>query len=105
MSTRLKSDAVCSTSASTAPSFVTSVGMASARPPPAARISPATSARSERERDAARLERLVERVGDLRREALLHLKALGKHVHETRDLRQADDLLARHVRDVALADE
>src|SRR5215470_9052045 len=55
--------------------------------------------------NAARLERVVERAGDLRGEPLLDLKPLGEHVDEPRDLREADDLLVRHVRHVTLADE
>jgi len=51
-SKRPSSDSVCSSSASTALSWVTSVGMASARPW-RLRISPATSARSAREREAS----------------------------------------------------
>src|SRR5439155_1479846 len=53
--------------------------------------------------DAPRLERFVQRIRDLGRESLLHLQPPAVHLDEPRDLREADDLLARHVRDVGLA--
>ena len=48
------------------------------------------------------IERALDRVGDLRREPLLHLRLLRQDVHDARDLRQAGDLarLVRHVRHV-----
>src|SRR3990170_2558472 len=61
--------------------------------------------RLHHDRDAAGLERLVERRRDLRREPLLHLQAPAEHLDEPRDLRQPHDLPPRHVRDVRLADE
>ena len=56
-------------------------------------------------RDAERIDLLADRLGDLVRHPLLDLQAAGKHVHEPRDLAEADDAVARNVRDVALAEK
>jgi hypothetical protein len=53
-------------------------------------------------RDAARLQHLVDRLGDLHRHRLLGLQAAREHVHDAGELRQADDAGARvigHVHD------
>ena len=49
--------------------------------------------------NAGRCERVVECVGDLRGEALLHLQSSRKGINEARDLREANDSTARHVTD------
>ena len=56
---------------------------------------------------AARRERGDDRVGDLRREPLLHLRPLRVAVDEARDLREAGDaaVVAGDVRDVGAAVE
>src|SRR5512147_1311017 len=57
-------------------------------------------------RGAARPEMGHERVGDLRREAFLHLRAPREDVDHTRDLAQPDDLtVARQIDDVRTAGE
>ena len=50
-------------------------------------------------------QRLVDGVGDLRRQALLRLQAAGEDVDDAGELRQPDDALRRVVGDVRLADE
>src|SRR5688572_10778670 len=55
--------------------------------------------------DAERLRHLVNRVGDLLREALLHLEPPREHIDDSRQLRQADDPFRRQVGHVALAEE
>jgi hypothetical protein len=52
-----------------------------------------------------RFQHFHQRVGDLDRQALLHLQALGKHVDETRQLRQSDDLAVRQIAHRRLAEE
>src|SRR6478752_1771773 len=58
--------------------------------------------RLEDDDDALHVEVLDERVGDLRREPLMHLRAPGEDVDETRELGQSGDspVLARDVADV-----
>src|SRR6266550_2354496 len=55
--------------------------------------------------DAERIDLLADRLGDLVRHPLLDLQAAGEHVDQPRNLAEADDPLARDVRDVALAEE
>ena len=50
--------------------------------------------------DAARLDQLVERVGDLLAEPLLHREAAREQAHQPGELRDADDLVAGDVADV-----
>src|SRR5438093_1528250 len=47
--------------------------------------------RLDEHEDAPRLERLLQRVGDLRGEPLLHLKLLRQQIHEPGHLRQSGD--------------
>ena len=56
--------------------------------------------RLETDGDAARLDQLDERVGDLLAHPLLHREAARVEADESRQLRDADDLVARDVRDV-----
>ena len=56
-------------------------------------------------RDAARLEDLFDRGGDLRGEMLLRLQAVRIDIDQPRQLRQADDPVGRHVGDMRLAVE
>ena len=57
--------------------------------------------------DALRVELFHQRVGDLARQALLHLRALREHLHQTRELRQAAHAPGGcgDVADVRLAEE
>ena len=55
--------------------------------------------------DAARLDQLDERVGDLLAEPLLHREAAREQAHEPRQLRDADDLVAGDVAHVCDAVE
>ena len=59
----------------------------------------------EHDADAARLQRLLEPVGDLRRHALLHLQIARVHVDDARELREPDDARSRDVPDVRDAGE
>ena len=54
---------------------------------------------------AQRIEVLLQRVRDLVGEALLHLQAAREHIHDARNLAQADHLVTRDVGDMRLADE
>src|SRR4029453_10323816 len=56
-------------------------------------------------RHTARLERLVQRAGDLGRQPLLHLQTPTEHLDEPRNLGEADDLAIGQIGDVALAHE
>ena len=49
--------------------------------------------------------RRLDRLGDLRREPLLHLQPAREHVDDARDLAEADHAAVRNVGDVALAEE
>ena len=51
------------------------------------------------------LDHLLDRLGDLDGEPLLHLQPAREHVHEARDLREADDLAVGEVGHVGLAEE
>ena len=55
--------------------------------------------------DAARLQRIHDRIGDLVGEALLHLQAAGEHVHDAGRLGEAHDAAMRDVRHVRPAEE
>src|SRR5207248_2446300 len=54
---------------------------------------------------ANRLDPLVDRFRNLHREPLLYLKALRKHIDNTRKLAEADDLSPWQVADVAFSEE
>src|SRR5262249_39369086 len=54
---------------------------------------------------ALRLQMRLDGVGDLLRELLLHLKALGEHVDHPGELAESDDAPVRDVADVSLPDE
>jgi len=54
-------------------------------------------------RDAARLQHLQDRVGDLRRQLLLDLEALRISLHHPRQLADADDAAMRQVGDMRAA--
>ena len=51
-------------------------------------------------RYAARLERRVDEIGDLHRQALLHLWRTGVPVHQPCELRQSDESVTRQVSDI-----
>ena len=55
--------------------------------------------------DAERRDLLLDHLGDLMREPLLHLQPAREHVDETRNLAEADHPLLRDVGDVAFAEE
>src|SRR5262245_47335304 len=55
--------------------------------------------------DAERGDLVVDRLGDLRGEPLLHLQPPAEDLDHSGDLAQPDDLLVREIRDVALAEE
>ena len=55
--------------------------------------------------DADGIDDFVDELGDLAGHALLHLKPLGKHIHDARDFGQADDFAIGNVGDVNVADE
>lgn len=59
-------------------------------------------ARLDHHHDAERAERLLEVVGDLLGEPLLELRTLGVELQDPRELRDADDPVARDVGDVRL---
>jgi len=61
--------------------------------------------RLDDDRDALRLQHLLQRVRDLHRHLLLDLQALRIDVDEPRELRDADDAMARQVGDVRAADD
>src|SRR5688572_10070465 len=61
--------------------------------------------RLDDDRDAERLELLHQRLGDLRREPLLHLQPAREDVDDAGDLAQPDDLAVRNVGHVAFAEE
>src|SRR6185437_2821329 len=61
--------------------------------------------RLDHHRDAARLQHVLNGVGDLRRQLLLDLQALGIGVHHPGELADADDAGARKVGDVGTADD
>ena len=52
-----------------------------------------------------RLEHLLDRLGDLHGEALLHLEPAREHLDEPRDLREPDDAAVRDVGDVDAPEE
>src|SRR5271165_4244022 len=54
---------------------------------------------------AQRLNRLLNRLGDLHRQALLHLKPASEYFHQSRHLAQSDDLTFWYVCDVHFAEE
>jgi len=56
-------------------------------------------------RDAQRLEMLLNAVGDLCGQLLLHLESLGKDLHNFRQFRETDNASARDVGNVCLADK
>ena len=64
-----------------------------------------TPARLEHDGDALRPQRALDRVGDLVRQALLHLQPAGVHLDHARELGQADDPAVWHVRHVRAAEE
>ena len=55
--------------------------------------------------DAARLQHFLHGVGDLGRELLLDLQALGEGIDHARELADADHALVRQVADMDLADD
>jgi hypothetical protein len=55
--------------------------------------------------DAVRADLVANRLGHLRREALLHLQAAREDVHHTRDFAQADHPPIRQIRHMAPAEE
>jgi hypothetical protein len=52
-----------------------------------------------------RVQRVVEGLGDLLRQPLLHLKSAAEHFNNARYLAQADDLPVRDIRDMRPAEE
>ena len=59
----------------------------------------------EHDHHAGRIEVIVQGVRDLVGQALLDLQAAREHIHDARDLAQADDFLARDIGDMRLADK
>jgi hypothetical protein len=57
------------------------------------------------DRDAVRLHQLGECIGDLLAQTLLHREAAREQAHQAGQLRDANDLLVRHVADVGEAVE
>jgi hypothetical protein len=57
------------------------------------------------DRDAARLQHVVDRVGDLRRQLLLDLQPARIGIHDPRKLADADDAPVRQIGDVRAPDD
>src|SRR5271165_2960416 len=55
--------------------------------------------------DALRDDRVLDSVGDLARETLLHLQAAREDFDEARDFAESDDFAVRNVRDMDLSEE
>src|SRR5947207_15450649 len=61
--------------------------------------------RFDDDRDATRLNLLVDRLGDLRGQALLNLQPASIHVDQPRNLAQADHPAVRDIPDMTLAEK